>query len=65
MGIFYIYGNLYGLGVNVIYIARPYWDFGIYGIYFCPPPLSGGWYEIGMGGEGKQCHKYKYIYIYI
>jgi len=29
------------------------------------PPIYGGWYEIGMGGEGKQCHKYKYIYIYI
>jgi hypothetical protein len=39
--IFYIYGIIYGIGANVIYIARHYWDFGIYVIYFTPP-LYGG-----------------------
>ena len=40
-GIFYIYGIIYGIGVNVIYIARHHWDFGIYGIYFTPPLYMG------------------------
>ena len=39
--IFYIYGIIYGIGVNVIYIAHHYWDFGIYGIYFYPPYIWG------------------------
>ena len=47
------------LVLNDVYIARHYWGFGIYGIFFDPPIYGGIYMGRYGGGRGKND-----IYIY-